>query len=70
MDLPTRELHDAGAVADVFGVARRTVNDWRRRGEIPFVQVGRGTIRFDLEEVLQARHVDPRRRDDRAGDFE
>lgn len=67
MDHPTRELHDAGVVADLFRVSRRTVNEWRRRGQIPFVRVSRGTVRFDIDEVLRARRVEPQSQGNRGG---
>ncbi len=46
-------------VAQMFGIARKTVLVWARQGQIPCVRVGR-FVRFDPAEI--DRWLDSRRR--------
>lgn len=60
------KLLDVDAVAEILGVDERTVYEMLRRGELPGVDVGRGTKRrswrvrpSDLDRWQQARRVNP-----------
>ncbi len=50
----TRNLVDAGPVAEALGVTRGTVLEMAREGRIPRVKLSRRFVRFDLGQVLQA----------------
>ena len=40
-------------LAQALRVGRRTIDNWRERGLIPYVKVG-GIVRFDIDEVRAA----------------
>lgn len=45
-----KKLLTAGEVAAVFDVLTATVYQWKKRGLLPYIRVGR-TIRFRVEDV-------------------
>ena len=46
-----RQLVDKDYLSEIMGVSPRTVENWVRRREIPFIKVGRNLLRFDLDEI-------------------
>ena len=48
------ELVDVETVAKHFGVGVRTINDWVRRGRIPYLRPSRKVVRFNMAEVEAA----------------
>lgn len=41
-------------IASKCGVSPRTIDDWQKKGVIPFLRLGKRCIRFDLSRVLKA----------------
>lgn len=41
-------------VAEYYGVQSRTVDNWMRRGMVPYLKLGGKLVRFDLVEVHEA----------------
>jgi excisionase family DNA binding protein len=46
-------LIDRDQLAAAIGVSRRTVDQWRADGVVPYIKVG-SVVRFDLADVLAA----------------
>jgi excisionase family DNA binding protein len=46
-----KELLTPQDVADMFGVSKRTVQLWIKRGELPVIKIGR-TVRIKRDELL------------------
>lgn len=45
-----KQYHDKHDVAAEFGITTRTLEQWMKRGLIPFFKIGK-TVRFDLHSV-------------------
>jgi excisionase family DNA binding protein len=62
-ELPAAEFLDPRAVADLLGVTKRTLQNWRDdRAELPFLRMGRA-VRYDAADVaayLERARVQPR----------
>ena len=41
-------------IAQVFGVSLKSIHNWQKARLIPFMRIGKGTIRFDVAEVKAA----------------
>jgi excisionase family DNA binding protein len=48
----TKPLRTQG-LADVLGVHKRTIDNWRKKGKIPYMKPSR-TVFYDLDTVLKA----------------
>jgi excisionase family DNA binding protein len=48
---PEPELVDKRVIARTFGVSERTVENWVAQRKIPFLRIGRRTVRFKLANV-------------------
>jgi excisionase family DNA binding protein len=46
-----KELLTPQDVADLFGVSKRTVQLWIKKGELPVIKIGR-TVRIKRDELL------------------
>ena len=46
------ELLKKGQLAEELNMSTRSVENFMRRGWIPFVRIGKKTVRFDLADVL------------------
>lgn len=46
-------------LAKEFGVTRATVDGWVKRKQIPQIRINRNVVRFDLDEVIKAKTVQP-----------
>jgi excisionase family DNA binding protein len=56
--MPKRTFN-AKQLAAIMSVSKHTVYVWAREKKIPYLRVGRGHLRFNAAEVLQAiRHAD------------
>ena len=51
-------LISTNQLAAELGVNRSTVIRWVNKGAIPYVRVGAGLIRFDLNKVIASMHHD------------
>ena len=40
-------------LASILGISKRTLEGWRRRRKIPFIQLSRKCVRYRLSEVLR-----------------
>jgi len=53
-DKPSAETHrlwTKGQLADFFQVKERTIDNWMRRGRVPYIKIGR-CVRFKPEDVM------------------
>lgn len=51
---PTPRYVDEHAAAEILGVARGTLSNWRSRGEGPtFTRIGRRAIRYRVEDLVE-----------------
>lgn len=59
-------------VADLIGVDRCTVYNWKRMGLLPYYKIGKRAVRFKLAEILQWLETQKRdgSGDDRGGGVE
>lgn len=51
-------------LAGILDVSTRTLRTWRKEGRLPYIRISRGTVRYDLDEVMAAleeRKVNPRK---------
>ena len=51
---PEPELVDKFGVARTFGVSPRTIENWVAQRKIPFLRIGRRTMRFRIADVRRA----------------
>lgn len=53
VELKPREkrLYTANDIAEMFSVARSTVDSWARQGIITKIKIGRKCVRFNVDEV-------------------
>jgi excisionase family DNA binding protein len=49
-----KKILNVKALAAMMGVSRHTVYVWCREEKIPYLRLGRGQIRFNPDEVMQA----------------
>ena len=52
IETPRGELLKKGQLAEELNISPRSVENFMRRGWIPFVRIGRKSVRFDLADVL------------------
>ncbi len=53
-DVPLAGKGDKATVAAIYGVSRRTVENWAKARLIPWQHLATGRVRFDLAEVEKA----------------
>lgn len=53
-------LIDGEELCRKFGITRQTLQSWRERKEIPFVQIG-AVIRYDFNKIIQAKETKRKR---------
>jgi excisionase family DNA binding protein len=51
---PEPELVDKFVIARVFGVSPRTIENWVAQRKIPFLRIGRRTMKFKIADVRRA----------------
>jgi excisionase family DNA binding protein len=42
------------SLAEILDVSPRTLRTWRKEGRLPYLRISRGTVRYDLSEVMAA----------------
>ena len=47
-----RALLDEKNLAEQLQVTTRTIRNYRQEGLIPFIRIGKRTVRFDLQDVV------------------
>jgi excisionase family DNA binding protein len=52
MPKPNDELLTQAELAQLLKVSKRTIQEWRKRGDCPFVPIGYRTVRFLKSSVL------------------
>ena len=52
LETPRGELLKKGQLAEELNMSTRSVENFMRRGWIPFVRIGKKIVRFDLADVL------------------
>jgi hypothetical protein len=52
LETPRGELLKKGQLAEELNMSTRSVENFMRRGWIPFVRIGKKSVRFDLADVL------------------
>lgn len=61
---PGFQLVSEKNLAEILDVGPRTLRTWRKEGRLPYIRISRGTVRYDLSEVmatLEERKVNARR---------
>lgn len=53
-------LIDGEELCNKFGITRQTLQSWRERKEIPFVQIG-AVIRYDFNKIVQVKETKRKR---------
>lgn len=53
-------LIDGDQICKRFGISKQTLQNWRDRKEIPFVQIGT-VIRYDFNKILKHKEIKRRR---------
>lgn len=46
-----KRLYTANDIAEMFSVARSTVDNWARQGILTKIKIGRKCVRFNVDEV-------------------
>ena len=49
-----RNMVSAKRLADMLDVSVRTIRNWQKAGRLPYTKITRGTVRFEVAEVLEA----------------
>lgn len=57
---PEPTLIDTDELCARFGITRQTVQKWRERKEIPFIQID-GVIRYDYHKIIQVKETKRKR---------
>ena len=57
---PEPILMDADEICSRFGITKPTLQKWRDRKEIPFIQID-GIIRYDYNKIIQQKETKRRR---------
>lgn len=53
-------LLDSDQICAKFGITRQTLQQWRERKEIPFIQIG-GIYRYDFNKIIQLKETKRKR---------
>lgn len=48
------QLLSEKSLAEILDVSPRTLRTWRKEGRLPYIRISRGTVRYDLAEVMEA----------------
>ena len=57
---PEPRLIDADEMCLRFGVTRQTIQQWRERNEIPYIQIG-GIYRYDFNKIIKIKETKRKR---------
>lgn len=53
-------LMDSDEICAKFGITRQTLQVWRERKEIPYIQIG-GVYRYDFNKIIQVKETKRKR---------
>lgn len=53
-------LMDSDQICSKFGITRQTLQLWRERKEIPYIQIG-GIYRYDFNKIIQLKETKRKR---------
>lgn len=57
---PEPVLMDSDQICVKFGITKATLQNWRDRREIPFIQIG-GVIRYDYNKIVKVKETKRKR---------
>jgi len=54
-----RQIVKKDKLAKILSVSERTIDGWVARRSIPFIRINKQVLRFDVEDVLKSKTINP-----------